>query len=381
LLAAPAYLRHLPAPELELPEGGRVHVVAPDIRSGDAVGNLALDVARALRRHGVEVQLWANQFGDDLFGGVLHANRLGDHVRAEDVVFYQYSTGDPSLDVVLGAPCPKLCFYQGITPPELLAEVEPEAAAVCAAGQRALPRLAGFDGFLAGSSFMAGELRDALGEAAEIGIAPPTLGLDRFRSLEAKPVAPPGVARFLLYVGRFAPHKGIDFLIDAFAAHAELDPTCDLVLAGSPAGEAFVARLAAHRAALPGALGARVHVIACPTDAQLKSLYGTCSAYVSASEHEGFGLPLAEALGFGKPVFARETPAVRETLGGAGRLFSERDPRSLAEGWRELLTDPATRAAQRSAAGRRFQELRSAADGRRIWRALPAVISRAARVS
>jgi len=379
-LDAPAYIRALAPPDLPLAPGARVHVAARDIREGDAIGNLALDTVRALRLHGHDARLWARHTNGELTGACGTLDLLGEHVRPDDLILYQYSIRDPDLDAVLGCAATKLCFYQGITPPHLLADLAPETAEQCRRGLEDLPKLAGFDGWLAATSFTADELRAAIGSDADVRLVPPTLGLGRFDPLDGADPAPatlPVSRRFLLHVGRFAPHKGLGLLLEGFAAFAPDDPTCDLVLAGVPGGDDVLGR----RSALPPELAARIHVVERASDAALGRLYRACTAYVSASEHEGFCVPLVEAMGFGKPIFAFDTPAVRETLGGAGQTFSARDPRALAALWRRVLHDPARLSRQIEGQRRRWRELREAADGRLLWEALATALRRTARPS
>jgi hypothetical protein len=57
------------------------------------------------------------------------------------------------------------------------------------------------------------------------------------------------------------------------------------------------------------------------TDKQLGTIYKNSEAFVSLSEHEGFGVPLVEAMGCGLPVFALDRAAVRETIGEMGAAF------------------------------------------------------------
>jgi glycosyltransferase involved in cell wall biosynthesis len=360
------WTRALAPPALPLAPDARVHVAAVDVREGDAIGNLALDAARALRGAGHDVRLWARHASPELLGACGALGMLGEEARPGDLVLYQYSIFDAELDVVLDCPATKVCFYQGITPPRFLAGVDEFTEAMCRRGLETLPRLARFDGWIAATRFTADELRAAIGREADVRLVPPTLGLGRFDALDPEPVPLPGSGRFLLYVGRFAPHKGVGLLLDAFAAYAPDDPKCDLVLAGMEGG----VNVAALRAALPGDLAARVHVVRRPSDAALKALYQACTAYVSASEHEGFCVPLAEAMGFGKPVFAFDTPSVRETLSGAGQLFAERDPRALAVLWRRVLHDPAELERRLAGQQRRWRELHRAADGHLLWDAL-----------
>ena len=63
---------------------------------------------------------------------------------------------------------------------------------------------------------------------------------------------------------------------------------------------------------------------------QLLDRYRDAGMFVCLSEHEGFGVPLLEAMAAGLPVVARDEAAVAETMGGSGGLLSDRDPASAA---------------------------------------------------
>ncbi len=66
-------------------------------------------------------------------------------------------------------------------------------------------------------------------------------------------------------------------------------------------------------------------------DEDLAAFYRAASAYISLSEHEGFCVPLVEAMAADVPVLAYAAGAVPETLGGAGVLFSPKDLEYAAE--------------------------------------------------
>jgi glycosyltransferase involved in cell wall biosynthesis len=81
---------------------------------------------------------------------------------------------------------------------------------------------------------------------------------------------------------------------------------------------------------------------------QLVAYYRAASAFVSLSEHEGFGVPLLEAMHLGTPVVALDAAAVGETVGHAGVLLPTKDLAEAAEacalvnedlGWRGTLVD------------------------------------------
>ena len=150
---------------------------------------------------------------------------------------------------------------------------------------------------------------------------------------------------YVFWVGSLEPRKGVDTLV---AAAAELRrrpgaPDFRLVLAGYEGwlGPDISARAGAEQ---PLQLG-RV------TERQLWSLYAGATLFAFPSLHEGFGLPVAEAMSQGVPVLASDIPALREVSAGAARLVRPGAPGEWADALCELLGSPAQRA-QLSAAGR-----------------------------
>ena len=77
---------------------------------------------------------------------------------------------------------------------------------------------------------------------------------------------------------------------------------------------------------------------------ELLACYAAAGLFVSMSEHEGFGVPLVEAMLMGVPVLARRAAAVGFTLGDAGVTFEGNDLAEVAEIGRALVVDQALRA-------------------------------------
>ena len=72
--------------------------------------------------------------------------------------------------------------------------------------------------------------------------------------------------------------------------------------------------------------------------------FRSADALVTASEHEGFLVPLVEAFAFEKPTIARAHAAIPETMGDAGLLLPpDEDPILLAEAMVEVVSDDALR--------------------------------------
>ncbi len=92
--------------------------------------------------------------------------------------------------------------------------------------------------------------------------------------------------------------------------------------------------------------------------------------YVSMSEHEGFCIPLVEAMAFGKPVFAYNQVAVRETMQRSGRLFSEKDFQQLASEMYDIIHSDDVSQKIIEAQQHRFSEIDSSTNGEAIWDAI-----------
>ena len=79
-------------------------------------------------------------------------------------------------------------------------------------------------------------------------------------------------------------------------------------------------------------------------DAELATYYRMASVYISMSEHEGFCVPLLEAMAADVPVLAYAAAAVPDTLGGAGVQFAPKDLEHAAELLGELAYNETLRA-------------------------------------
>jgi len=138
----------------------------------------------------------------------------------------------------------------------------------------------------------------------------------------------------LLTVAAALPHKNLTRLLRALAA---LPGEPALVLVGHAGREQ--PRLAALAAEL--GLGGRVRFTGWVTDADLEGLYALARLFVYPSLHEGFGLPVLEAMRRGVPVACADATSLPEVAGDAAAYFDGADERAIAATLRRLLDDPA----------------------------------------
>jgi glycosyltransferase involved in cell wall biosynthesis len=160
--------------------------------------------------------------------------------------------------------------------------------------------------------------------------------------------------RFLLFLGRIHPKKGVDLLLSAFAALAPADPDLHLVIAGpDPTNwraqlEPFVAKFGlTHRVHFPGML----------TGDAKWGAFAACEAFVLTSHQENFGIAVVEALASSKPVLITLPINISLEIAADNAGLVEPDTidgvRKLLEDW--LKTSADQRRAMSTAALATFQ--------------------------
>lgn len=140
--------------------------------------------------------------------------------------------------------------------------------------------------------------------------------------------------KFLLYVGRFFPHKNIRRLIDAFGVLQRNHTDLKLVLVGKKDA------LAEQNLEYARKLGIK-NVIATGyvSEGQLRWLYENCAVYCFPSLSEGFGLPSLEAMKHGAPVASSNATCLPEVNGEAAHYFNPLDVNDMASKINDILTD------------------------------------------
>ncbi len=356
----------LPRP---IPAGRRIHIVAPNIFAHDAVGNLCLGLFRMLKQHNADVHLFAAN-SDISFNDIVEdSSGLARTIGPDDVLAYFFSTYDDALPELAALKCHrKFCYFHGVTNPDLLTTFDLDLSDACSRALAQIPLLAGFDHLATNSAANVAALQRAFAQAnatfsEPIRAVPPLILGDN-----EIPLAPPAAKKHttpttLLFVGRIVSHKRVEDLLSLLAQYRERDPSARGVIVGHAGQSAYRDHLRSVQAMLElpdDCVAWRGDV----TVDELAKLYDTASVYVSMSEDEGFCLPIFEAMCRNLPVFAYDLPAVRETLGGAGMTFGEKNFGRLADQLHDLLLSPDTLHRMLLAQHRRARELIARMDGR-----------------
>ena len=303
-----------------------VHQFHAGSAAGDAITNSMLLIRALLRGAGFRSDIFVETRGPGLGSDVMRLDSMPEHDGY--VLLVHHSMGFPSFDRVLAMPARKVLMYHNITPPEMLAGI-PRIQRMAELGREQLAALAHQVAFaLADSDYNAVELH-RLGFPA-VRTCPLLFDVAAL-TRRATGIRPGDGVFTVLFVGRVTPSKAQDDLVDAFAAFRDqLGQPCRLVLAGALDADehAFITRVRARIAA--AGLDGSVHLTGLVSDRELHDWYRQADLYVSLSRHEGFGVPLVEAMAHGVPVVAWPTGAVPFTLGGTGTLLPSRDPQTVA---------------------------------------------------
>ncbi len=327
----------------------QVHQIVPYLAYGDAVGNQTLEIKRLLREWGYTSEIFAEHWDPRLEHECRPYREYAGVSRPENLLLLQFCIGGEVNRYVLTLPDRVAIYYHNVTPAHFFYRVNAFMALQCDEARRDLQRLAGRVPAIAASPFNAQELKD-LGFKV-LGIAPYVVNFEKLdaglKSEGALEIgvkfAAPGVTTWL-YVGRLAPNKCIEDVIKTFYFYrAWIHPASRLLLVGTGAGaETYVERLVhlVHRLDLESSVIFAGHYGAAEG---LAAFYEMADLYISMSEHEGFCIPLLEAMYYRLPVLAFGSSGVPFTLGDTGVLVRSKDHAFIAEVAGEIIANPELR--------------------------------------
>jgi glycosyltransferase involved in cell wall biosynthesis len=321
-----------------------VHQLVPRLAWGDAVGNQVRYLRELLHGWGYASDIYADQWDEECREQVRPARDYPREASADSLLLIHHSYESRQVPLVRRSPGRKALVYHNVTPARLLEGFERKVADGCRAAREELLALRPHvECAFAYSRFSAEEL--VAGGFPHVSVLP--FAVD-WRAFD---VAPDPTLRAelddgcanLLFVGRAVPSKGVDDVLRVFTAWQRLyQPRSRLLVAG------YLNRDSAYGAWLLGlrdVLGPeRVLLLGRVSAAQLSACFSVATAYLSMSRHEGFGVPLLEAMYRGVPVVAYGAAAVPETMAGAGLATLSGDPIEVARLLAVLERQPALRA-------------------------------------
>jgi len=343
----------------------------PAAHKGDAIGDSARRVRDLLRTMGHESEIYALTIDEDMRQ---EARAFTDAAaRSGEITIFHYALPSPMTEAFASLPSGRVLQYHNVTPASYFAPYDPGLFRLAALGRSELATLAGrTDLALGDSEYNRAEL-ESLG-FDRTGVFPIAVDTARITRHSERPA----IDRMLddelvnfLFVGRIAPNKKIEDVIKLAEVYKRyVDAYYRFIFVGRfdvvPRYYAMIRALMAEYRLLDDRF-----VFTGPVpDEELAVYYRHAAVYISMSEHEGFCVPLVEAMAADVPVLAYAAAAVPDTLGGAGVQFAPKDLEVAAELLGRLAFDDRLRAEVIAGQRRRLADFGDA----RITRDLTALL-------
>lgn len=349
----------------------RIVQLVPAFSIGDAIGENAIALCKYFKEQGVESWIetpdiktphpWVRE---------LDLGELGK-LDERDVVVYHIAVATPYAQAFLELPAKKVIISHNVTPPEFYA---PYSHAIEMLLKKTIEEIKFFvenrakiDLFVGVSDYNSSMLKEMGTEAVTV---PLVMDWSRFEGNESpyfREIFNDDKVNFL-FVGRVVPNKKIEDLIKFVFYYKEMvSPAVRLIITGNKEA------LSSYTYALYD-LAFRFHLsddevvfTGWIQDDELRALYRVADLFVSASEHEGFGVPFVEAFYFGVPVLAYRAAAVPETVGDGGILLQTKRPDIWGETASIILSDEKLKKQLIENGRKRISELRDLHPERKLF--------------
>jgi glycosyltransferase involved in cell wall biosynthesis len=339
----------------------RIAILSPNITSADAVSNDVLAMQRLLSERGHEVRIFADSssVAQEEIGS--SAAALSYLTSPEDVLIYHHSIGwDAGVEIFKAALCRRIIKYHNVTPPEFFEGVSEHHQNLCRNGRSQVKDIIECrpDLVISASFFNQADLIAAGSQDGKTFVVPPFNHADKLHagvaSLEILDRYRDGSVN-LLAVGGVRPNKGHAALIEAFAIYSyEFNGAARLFVVGAETFGSYAMIL--RQLVDAWDLGSRIVFTGEVSDESLKAYYLVADALLTTSEHEGFCVPLVEAMAMRVPIIAYESTAIPETAQDSGLILDRRDPYLMAQSIDCLLGDEDTKMALIARGAERYEQ-------------------------
>jgi glycosyltransferase involved in cell wall biosynthesis len=328
-----------------------IHQFVPMLHRGDAVGRHTLHLRDRMVARGITSRIYVELVDPETATEAEVTSSYIEQSEPGDVLLYQFATASQLAGWLHSRPERLVVNFHNVTPPEYFAPWDNPLARLQLQARSELALLAPRAALaVAVSAHNEAELVQA--GYRTTAVVPPAAMLPSdgaVRTATDGGHGGPGRGARWLAVGRLAPNKAIEHALMALlVTRAHHDPAATMEIVGQSVVPAYTGALRRFAADL----GLRTAVVfrGQISDAELDASMARADVLVVTSEHEGFGVPVLEALARGLPVVANRAGALPEVVGNAGVLVDAADPYQLARAIADLLGD-APRQRELAAAG------------------------------
>lgn len=324
--------------ELYSGEKPRVIQIVSSLNFGDAVGNDVIAIKNALKEKGYITEIFVESIHHKIAPGTAKYLSKMPELNENDIVIYHLASQCNISEMIKKMPCKKILRYHNITPPAFFGGYDSNAVKVTTKGLAQVRELAKhIDHCFAVSEFNKNDLI-SMGYNCSFTILPILIQFEDYAKKPNQNVIDKysdGKKNFL-FVGRMAPNKKVEDVIKAFAYYKEnYDKDARLFLVGSYNERdkyyqflnKTISELKVKDVIFPGHINFD----------EILAYYTISDIFLCMSEHEGFCVPLVEAMYFKVPIIAYDSSAIASTLNGSGILLKEKSEKIVTEEINRIL--------------------------------------------
>lgn len=307
---------------------------------GDAIGNDILALDSIIKSKGYESKIYAEYIDNRISSEI--ASRFDEYkVQKDDIILLHVGGASKLNKWIKTVECGrKIMVYHNITPPEFFDPYSKKSADYCRTGLKQVEEMnKTFDMVLAVSDFNKQNLLD-MGYTCPINILPILIPFDDYK----KEPDSETIKKYdddytnIIFLGRIVPNKKQQDVIKAFDSYQKnYNPKSRLFLVGNPRDfENYSEQLKEYTKRLETK---NVIFTGHTKFSEILAYYKLSDLFLCMSEHEGFCVPLVEAMYFNLPIVAFASSAIPSTLNGSGFLLKNKNSEITAGVMNKILTD------------------------------------------
>lgn len=323
----------------------RIFQITPGLKRGDGVGNDVLAIHNYLKyEKNVEAKIFyfscSGKFNekDASIISAMPETRESDILIIHIAIFWNF------LDKVKDIPGRKIFVYHNITPYEFFEPFDQNNTLACKKGVEQVKAIKDIPVYcLADSEFNKADLL-SYGYKCPIDVLPIIIPFEDYNKepdVETINRLNDGLTN-ILFVGRISPNKKQEDIINAFSYYQKnINSSSRLILLGGfEETDLYYKCLKEYTDEL------KVQNVEFTRHVPFEQVIATlkkADVFVCMSEHEGFCIPLLEAMHFEIPIVAYDSTAIKYTMGDGGILLDQKDPKIVAEAIDKIVNDKALR--------------------------------------
>jgi glycosyltransferase involved in cell wall biosynthesis len=291
-------------------------IYAPDIWDGDAVGDHCINLRKVLEDSNYKCNLYAQRGSKNVYP----AEYFFRDLTSSDIIFLSYSIFDPNLELIAAFPNKKICYFHGVTPFDLLLNYDPVTSDLCKKSVKQFHILEKFDLILSNSKNSSIILEDVFNDRKKVLSIPPIVKSKFYSNKILENKISDKKSFNLVSVGRIVPHKKIENTLYILSELIKMGVNAKLNIIGKFDENLYTIFLKSLIKDL--GLTNNVEFLGFLSKDKKTSAIMNSDVLISCSLHEGFGIPILEAMCLGVPFISSKGAISDEIVENIPTSFS-----------------------------------------------------------